>query len=161
MKAKVLSLAIQASTGKRYDTKIHLNGENIPFITNRTLMFLGGPIRVPQSTKQHRLCLSDKLPQLLDKVDRTPVTWKQKVLLYKAGICPQLNRDLSILQLPVSWVSSTLEAKTTCYLKKWSGLARSTDPSRAVEGYNFHPSSCCTRSLEVSRRPCCWPPEIQ
>ena len=118
MKAKVLSLAIQASTGKRYNPKIHLNGENIPFITNRTLMFLGGPIRVPQSTKQHRLCLSDKLPQLLDKVDRTPVTWKQKVLLYKAGICPQLNRDLSILQLPVSWVSSTLEAKTTCYLKK-------------------------------------------
>lgn len=117
MKAKVHSLASQASTRKRYDPKIHLNGENIPFITNRTLMFLGGPIRVPQSTKQQRLCLST-LPQLLDKADQTPVTWKQKVLLYKAGICPQLNWDLSILELPVSWVSFTLEAKTTCYLKK-------------------------------------------
>ena len=133
MKAKVPkchSLAIQASSGKRYDPKLQLNGETIPFIANKTLKFLGGPIRVLQSNKDHKQYLSNKLSQLLDKVDKTPVTRKQKLLLYKAGICPWLNWDLSILELPISWVSSTLEAKATHYLKRWSGLARSADPSR-------------------------------
>ena len=83
-----------------------------------------------QSCEKHKQYLSDKLSQLLDKVDKTPVTRKQKLLLYKAGICPRLNWDLSILELPISWVSSTLEAKATHYLKRWSGLARSADPSR-------------------------------
>ena len=43
MRAKVTkyhSFAIQASTGKRYDPKLHLNGENIPFIGNKTVKFL-------------------------------------------------------------------------------------------------------------------------
>ena len=72
MRAKVTkyhSLAIQASTGKRYDPKLHLNEENIPFIGNKTLKFLGGPITVPYLTMEHRLLLSNKLSQLLDKVD--------------------------------------------------------------------------------------------
>ena len=63
-------------------------GETIPFIANKTLKFLGGPIRVLQSNKDHKQYLSNKLSQLLDKVDKTPVTRKQKLLLYKAGICP-------------------------------------------------------------------------
>ena len=66
---KCHSLAMQASTGKRYDPKLHLNDENIPFIGNKTLKFLGGPITVPRSTKEHRMLLSSKLSQLLDKVD--------------------------------------------------------------------------------------------
>ena len=48
MKAKMLKrhrLAIQASSGKRHDPKLQLNRESIPFIANKTLKFLGGPIR--------------------------------------------------------------------------------------------------------------------
>ena len=57
------------------------------------------------------------------------MTSKQKLLLYKAGIRPRLNWDLGLLQLPISWVESTLEARATRSLKKWSGLVRSADPS--------------------------------
>ena len=42
MKAKVLkchTLAIQASSGKRYDPKLQLNGETIPFIANKPSSF--------------------------------------------------------------------------------------------------------------------------
>ena len=133
MRAKVPkchSLAIEASTGKRYDPGLQLNGEKIPFIADKTLKFLGGPIRVPQSTQEHREYLVNKLSLLLDRINETPVTRKQKLLLYKAGLCSCLNWDLSILELPISWVSSTLEAKATQFLKKWSGLAKSADPSR-------------------------------
>ena len=57
------------------------------------------------------------------------MTRKQKLLLYIVGICPRLYWDLSILELLVSWVISTLESKATRYLKRWSGLARSADAS--------------------------------
>ena len=159
MRAKVTkyhSLAIQASTGKRYDPKLHLNEENIPFIGNKTLKFLGGPITVPYLTMEHRLLLSNKLSQLLDKVDKALVTRKQKLLLYRTGVCPRLNWDLSILELPVSWVSSSLEAKATHHLKKWSGLARSADPARlyiprANGGLELPPISLLDRKLKSSQ----------
>ena len=70
-----------------------------------------------------------KLSHLLDRIDKTLVTRKQKLLLYKAGLCPRLNWDLSILEMPISWVNNVLEDKASRYLKKWSGLARSADPS--------------------------------
>ena len=71
----------------------------------------------------------ERLDLFLQRVDAVPVTREQK-LLYKAGICPRLSWDLSIASLPLSWVKHTLEAKATKYLKKWSGLVRSSDPVR-------------------------------
>ena len=132
MKAKVpkcFSLAIAASTGKRYDPKLQLSGRVIPFIAEDTIKFLGAPIRVPLSNSHQKKFLTEKLEQLLQRVDEVPVTRKQKLLLYKAGICPRLNWDMAVMELPISWVGSTLEAKATRYLKRWSGLARSADPS--------------------------------
>jgi hypothetical protein len=65
------------------------------------------------------------------------LTWKtrtlvchQKLLLYRAAVCPRLNWDLAINQFPISWVRSKLEASATKFLKKWVGLARPADPSR-------------------------------
>jgi len=49
-------------------------------------------------------------------VDKSPVTQKKKLLLYKAGVCPRLNCDLAILNLPISWVQTTLELIATWYL---------------------------------------------
>ena len=71
-----------------------------------------------------------KLTSLLDKVDAVPVTRNQKLLLYRAAICPRILWDLGISDLPISWIKSRLEATATRYLKRWSGLARSADPSR-------------------------------
>ena len=71
-----------------------------------------------------------KLQKMLERVDRTAITRKQKLLLYRAGVCPRLNWGLAILDLPTSWVTSSLEAMATRYLKKWSGLARSANTAR-------------------------------
>ena len=42
--------------------------------------------------------------------DNFLVTRKQKLLLYKAGVCPIMNWELVAVDFPISWVSSTLEA---------------------------------------------------
>ena len=80
-------------SGKRYNPKLHLGGQDIPFIADNTIKFLGGPIRVPRTSKY----LEEKLERLLQRVEDIPVTSKQKLLLYKAGICPRLNWDLWLL----------------------------------------------------------------
>ena len=64
---------------------------------------------------------------LLERVDKTGVSRKQKLLLYKPGVCPRLNWDLAIMDLPTSWVNSALEAMATRYLKRWAGLAGSAN----------------------------------
>ena len=43
---------------------------------------------------------------------------------------PKTPLGLGISDLPISWVTECLEATTTRFLKKWSGLARPADPSR-------------------------------
>ena len=108
---------------------MQLGGQDIPFVADNTIKFLGGPITVPQTSKHHKKYLQEKLERVLQRVEEVPVTSKQKLLLYKASVCLRLNWDLGVLQLPISWVESTLEARATHSLKKWSGLARSADPS--------------------------------
>ena len=80
-------------------------------------------------TPEVRVNLHSKLSNLLQRIDATPVTGKQKLLVYRAGVCPRLMWDLSISQLSLTWVSITLEAEATRFLKRWVGLARSANPA--------------------------------
>ena len=133
MKAKVPkchSLAIHATSGRPYDPKLVLQGASIPYIEDKPIRFLGAFIKVPPDPHQVRDDLQRKLLSLLERVDSSPVSRNQKLLLYKAGICPRLLWDMGISELPMSWVAKCLEATTTRYLKKWSGLSRPADPSR-------------------------------
>ena len=66
---------------------------------------------------------------MLEKVDATSITCQQKLKLFKVSICPCLTWDLSISDLPVSWLQSHLQSIATRFLKRWSGLAWSADPN--------------------------------
>ena len=130
MRAKIPkchSLAIHATSGKPYDPKLVLQGAVVPFIGQDPVRFLGAFIQVPPEQQRTRGHLQDKLLDLLQKVDSTWVTSNQKFLLYRAGICPRLLWDFGITDLPFSWITKCLEATATCFLKQWSGLARSAD----------------------------------
>ena len=132
MKAKVPkchSLALQASTAKKYDPKLHLYGQPIHFIGNHAIKFLGMKVQVPFDFQTCKDSLAAKLSTMLEKVDAVPISSHQKRLLYRAAVCPRLNWDFMVNQLPISWVTSILEATATRFLKKWVGLARPATPS--------------------------------
>ena len=89
-------------------------------------------------------------------VDKTPVTRQQKLRLYRAGICPRMSWDLTINSLPLSWVTGTLEATATRFLKRWSGLAKSADTARlylpqSQGGLNLPPISLLYKKHQVSQ----------
>ena len=128
--SKCQAMAIKSSTGKVYDPALHLDGKRLPFTGSQPVKFLGGNINISHRPKQARKQLHDKLTSLLDRVNTTLVTRKQKLRLYKLGICPRLSWDLTINSFPLSWIEKVLDPIVTRYLKQWSGLAKSADPSR-------------------------------
>ena len=143
-------------TGKVYDPKLQVAGKKIPFVGNHPVKFLGGTIQIPTNTALAREAISDKLASLLTRVDEIPVTRKQKLKLYRLGICPRLSWDLTIFDFPVSWIEKTLDAVTTRFLKKWAGLAKSTDPARLflpqnLGGLNLSLPSTCYQKLQVGK----------
>ena len=153
---KCFTLSIHSSTAKRFDHHLHLQDQTIPFIGDRSIKFLGGPIRVPSNTQQHRQQLQLKLQTLLERVDKTAVSRKQKLLLYRAGVCPRLNWDLAIMDFPTTWVTSSLEAIVTRYLKRWSWLTRSANTARLYlpkteDGLALPPISLLYKRLKVSQ----------
>ena len=133
MKVKVPkchTLALRASTAKAYDPKLNLYGQPIHFLGNQPIRFLGTTIQVPCDSHTSRKNVSIKLSTMLENMDAVLITCHQKLLLYRAAACPRLNWDFGVNQFPMSWVTSTLEAVATRFLKRWVGLAKPADPSR-------------------------------
>ena len=128
--SKCVTVAIKASTGKAYNPNLKLKNETIPYLGETTFRFLGAPVAIHSTSDQSREHLVAKLTSMLEKVDATPITRQQKLKLFKVSICPRLTWDLSISDLPVSWLQSHLQPIATRFLKRWSGLARSADPNR-------------------------------
>ena len=159
MQAKVPkchSLGVHASSGTSFDPCLSLNKQPIPFIGNMAIKFLGSTIQVPLDNTTIRNRLLSKLSQMLQRVDETPVTRNQKLRLYRAAICPRLNWDLTVNNVPLSWITRTMEATATRYLKRWSGLARSADPSRlylppSKGGLNLPSISLLYKKQQVSQ----------
>ena len=132
MKAKVpkcRSLVIQASTGKKIAPGLSIGNQTIPAVEDDTFKFLGMPVRVSRNNKVARSSIKNDLTRMLNTIDTTPLTRQQKLLLFKSGVCPRLTWPLTVEVLPLSWVERELEPLATRYLKKWTGLTRSSNTS--------------------------------
>ena len=52
---KCCSMAIKSSSAVRYDPCLQLGGQAIPFIANKSIKFLGGPISIPDGRHNHQV----------------------------------------------------------------------------------------------------------
>ncbi len=132
MKAKIpkcSATSFQGSTGHSINPQLTLSGQNIPFLGNNTIKFFGLPIHIPNTSVQFKIRIKEKLVSFLTIVDKIGVTRRQKLMIYKLGVCPRLNWPLTIFQFSSTWIERELEATTTRFLKKWSGLAKSANTS--------------------------------
>lgn len=160
MRAKIpkcCAVSLQSSTGHTIDPRLTLSGQRLPFLGDNTIKFLGLPIQIPQDQSSSRAHVKNLLHKLLTLVDACSVTRKQKLKLYKLGICPRLNWPLTIFTFPSSWVERELEATATRFLKKWSGLAKSANPNmlylpRSEGGLDLPSLSGLYKRLQVSRQ---------
>ena len=133
LKAKVpkcRSLVIQASTGKRITTNLSIGGQTIPPVEDDDIFkFMGMPVRVYRNNEVARLSIQGNLHRMLDAVNTTPFTRQQKLRLFRYGVSPRMLWPLTVEDLPISWLERELQPLATKALKKWAGLARSSNTS--------------------------------
>ena len=154
--AKCQCVALEASSGHVVDPDLSLSGQKIPFIGHRPVKFLGGTVQIPADKQLARTHILNKVEALLSRVDASPVTRKQKLRLYRLGVCPRVTWDLTISDFPLSWIEKHLDPLVTKHLKCWSGLALPADPSRlflpsSVGGLELPSISFLYQKLQVGR----------
>ena len=153
---KCQCIALQSSTGKLVDPHLTLNGNTIPF-TTQAVRFLGMQVQVPTNSNSARQVIISRLQGMLTAIDETPLTRKQKLLLYSGGVCPRMTWPLLIQEFPATWMEQEVDSLVTRYLKKWSGLGRPGNTAllhlpRAKGGLNLPCLSSLHRKLQVSRQ---------
>ena len=110
---KCQCLSLQGSTGKLADPHLTLDGVPIPFSTD-AVRFLGMEVQVPKNNGAARETILSKLQRMLMSIDETPLTRKQKLLLYSGGVCPRMTWHLLIQEFPTTWMEQQVECLTTC-----------------------------------------------
>ena len=118
-KCRALSLQSRRPQRNRFSNpQLPLGEEQIPFLGDKTIPFLGLPVTKLMLTTSHRESLSGKLQTLLERVDNSPITTKQKARLYRDGICPCLAWGFRVLELPITWIEREFESKANNFLKR-------------------------------------------
>ena len=153
---KCKCISLQGSTGRLTDPHLQLHGISIPF-TKDSIKFLGLEVQVPNYDNTFKESLQTNLLRMLEAVDSTSVSRRQKLLLYKAGVCPRLTWPLLVHEYPITWVERHIDALTTRYLKRWAGLAKSANTGllnlpRSMGGLSLPLPSILHKKLQVSRQ---------
>ena len=87
------------------------------------------PVRVYTANADARSSLQESLQQMLTAIDETLLARQQKLRLFKHGVFPRLSWPLLMEDFPISWLERELQPLATKALKKWAGLARSSNKS--------------------------------
>ena len=104
-------------------------GNKIAPAEAESFKFLGMPVQVFINNDTARSSLVDTLHHFISAIDHSPVTRQQKLHLFKHGVCPRLQWPLLVEDFALSWPERQLQPLATKALKKWSGLATSSNTS--------------------------------
>ena len=153
---KCQCLSLQGSSGKLADPHLTLDGMPIPFYTG-PVRFLGMEVQVPKNSSAAREAVLSRLQEMLQAIDKSLLTRKQKLLLYSGGVCPRLSWPLLIQEFPTTWMERQVDSLVTGYLKRWSGLGKSANTAllylpRLLGGLNLPSPSTLHKRLQVSRQ---------
>ena len=136
------------------DPKLLLGGASIPF-TDKPVRFLGLDVQVASHHVCPRSNIVARLQKMLTAIDRAPLTRRQKILMYSAGVCPRLTWPLLTQEFSITWVEKELDSLATRYIKHWAGLTKSANShslSSQLDGWpqsSTH-SNCVQKVASVS-----------
>ena len=158
MKSKVPkchSLYHKGSTSTLNNPRLILDGLEVPSSPG-PFRFLGQNVQISPDNTNTKLNLSS-VRRTMESIHTSLVTRKQKLLLYRAGVCPRLTWPLLIGELPTTWLEREMDSLVTRFLKKWSGLSKSANtallylPSPKGD-LNMRLTSTLYNVLQVSRK---------
>ena len=106
-----------------------------PSPLGQSVRFFSMEVQVPKNSSAAREAVLTRLQEMLQAINESLLTRKQKLLLYSGGVCPRLSWPLSTQEFPTTWMEGQVDSLVTGYLKKWSGQPTqlsSTSPARLV-----------------------------
>ena len=114
-------------------------------------------VQVPKNSSAAREAVLTRLQEMLQAIDESLLTRKQKLRLYSGGVCPRLSWPLMIQEFPTTWMERQVDSLVTGYLKRWSGLGKSANTAllylpHSLGGLNLPSPSTLHKRLQVSRQ---------
>ena len=140
MKAKPKKcIASALCNGKAVNPQLKVweeNGKWFPrcLETDEVFKFLGKGLLADLSNKAAKASLKQKFLKFTELIDSTLLNGSQKVWIWENYAMSKFGWDFLITDVPPSFVEKVLQEIETRYLKKWTGLARSADPSILYRG---------------------------
>ena len=153
---KCHSLCLKGSTSTLNNPHLILDGLEVPFSPG-PFRFLAKNVQIPSDNTDTKLNLLSSVRRMMESIDTSLMTRKQKLLLYRAGVCPRLTWPLLIGELPTTWLEREMDSLVTRFLKKWSGLSKSANTALLYlpspkGGLNLRLPSTLYKVLQVSRQ---------
>ena len=124
--SKCVALGMKVKDGRyvSFDPSLSIGGETVAYIGGTPMKFLGHWIYVDLGESEIHSMVKTKVLNLLDKVDNSALNGIMKCWVYNNLLLSKVSWDLTIYNLPITFVKS-LEADCTRFLKKWLGVTRS------------------------------------
>jgi hypothetical protein len=108
------------------DPDLSFRNTKIMAAINEDMQFkmLGKIFPLSGNTEDSKAILSKRVSDILDKIDRSETDNKFKLEIARSYVHSFLRWDLTIYDVPSSWVNTNLTTTLTKFIKKWSGLAK-------------------------------------
>ena len=110
-------MAFEASTGRIVNPGLSISGESISLMDDN-FKFLGMPVCVHKNNNAARTSLHKHLRLMLEAVDNSLVTRRQKLRLYRYGVCPRLSWPLLVDDFHITYVDRTPTTATCLKISK-------------------------------------------
>lgn len=100
---------MQLLEGNVIHTQTSIMGSHEISMVQDSVKYLGLPVHPQLKSDVIQRDLVQTPQELLNRVDATFLSGRQKVLLYNRAIAPRFNWLLSILDLSLTWIANNLE----------------------------------------------------
>ena len=98
------------------------------------------------SDQEHKIELTSKLKEFMDKIDTLDLHPRIKILIYQKYILGKISWHLTVTRISTTWIKENLDNMVSNYIRSWlelpvNGTLKIATLSKSKYGLNFIPIS--------------------
>ena len=122
-----------ATESAQFQPKLFINNDPVPFVKHgESFNYLGRFFNNDMKNQEHKDHLTSSLREMLKVIDSLKIHPRNKILLFNQYILSKLSWDLTVANLPETWVCENLDQLVTKFFRQWLELPISSTLSGIV-----------------------------
>ena len=122
-KCSTFGIKKQLTKSIQYLPKLFINNCLVPRVEiGESFRYLGRYFNFNMSDNDHKSEILDTLTDFFDKIDQLPLHPRNKIRLYSQYVLSKISWHFTISDIGKTWVSETLDAIVSKYIRKWLEL---------------------------------------